>query len=241
MIAADTNQDTNQNTNKDHHKQAAQGLIQTGKYFFDRGWSLGTSSNYSVVLSHEPLTLLITGSGKDKGRLTENDLVTINEHAHTLSPPGAKSSAETLLHIAAARAPLQSAGLAYTGTTHAPVGAVLHTHSVWGAVLSDHFFAQGHVPIQGFEMAKGLSGINTHTDLYKIPIFDNTQDIPSLAAQVSSSYNHPTTPVRHGYLIRGHGLYTWGKNLDEARRHVEIFEYLLEVTGRLLSLKNRLS
>jgi methylthioribulose-1-phosphate dehydratase len=228
-------------TSSDHHKEAIQGLIQTGKYFFDRGWSLGTSSNYSVVLTHTPLTLLITGSGKDKGRLTDNDFVTINEHGQTIAPPGAKSSAETFLHIAGARAPLQTAGLAYTGTTQAPVGAILHTHSVWGAVLSDHFFETGYVPIQGFEMAKGLAGISTHTDLYKIPIFDNTQDIPKLASQVASRYSDPNIPVRHGYLIRGHGLYTWGKNLEEARRHVEIFEYLLEVTGRVLSLKGRLS
>ena len=36
----------------------------------------------------------------------------------------------------------------------------------------------------------------------------------------------------HGFLIRRHGLYTWGKDLAEAARHVEILEFLLEAVGR---------
>jgi methylthioribulose-1-phosphate dehydratase len=41
----------------------------------------------------------------------------------------------------------------------------------------------------------------------------------------------------HGFLLRGHGLYTWGANQADARRHVEIFEFLLEVVGRTLLLR----
>jgi methylthioribulose-1-phosphate dehydratase len=36
----------------------------------------------------------------------------------------------------------------------------------------------------------------------------------------------------HGFLIRSHGLYTWGRDLAEANRQLEILEFLLEVTAR---------
>ena len=29
-----------------------------------------------------------------------------------------------------------------------------------------------------------------------------------------------------GYLIRGHGLYTWGRDVAEALRHLEAFDFL---------------
>src|SRR5438132_8981092 len=116
-------------------------LREVGRNFWDRGWSLGTSSNYSVVVDREPLTLLVTASGKDKGRLGRNDFVLVDEHGQPTTGGQPKSSAETLLHIAAASQP--------------DVGAVLHTHSVWTTVLSDLFFAQGGFEIAGYEMLKG--------------------------------------------------------------------------------------
>jgi methylthioribulose-1-phosphate dehydratase len=33
-------------------------------------------------------------------------------------------------------------------------------------------------------------------------------------------------------LLKAHGLYTWGADVAEARRHVEILEFLLEVLTR---------
>jgi methylthioribulose-1-phosphate dehydratase len=39
----------------------------------------------------------------------------------------------------------------------------------------------------------------------------------------------------HGFLISGHGLYTWGQSIAEAERHVEILEFLFEVVGRSAS------
>jgi methylthioribulose-1-phosphate dehydratase len=81
-------------------------------------------------------------------------------------------------------------------------------------------------------MLKGLAGVTTHEHRYKLAIFDNTQDIPALSKQVQAALHNPREPLRHGFLIRRHGLYTWGRDLDEARRHVEILEFLLEVVAR---------
>ncbi len=195
-------------------------LREVGALFWQRGWSVGTSSNYSVVLSREPLDLLVTASGKDKGRLTRGDFVRLGPGGKPQVEGQPKSSAETLLHVVAAAQP--------------EVGAILHTHSVWSTLLSDLFFPQGGFEISGYEMLKGLEGIATHEHASWIEIFENTQDIPALAEQVRERINDAADPLQHGYLIRKHGLYTWGRNLDEARRHVEIFEFLFECVARRL-------
>jgi methylthioribulose-1-phosphate dehydratase len=200
-------------------------LIQTGASLHQRGWSLGTSSNYSVVLDRDPLRLLITASGRDKGRLTPEDFLVIDETGAAVDRggrPDNRPSAETLLHVAAARRP--------------GVGAVLHTHSVWSTVLSDLHHHAGGLDIEGYEMLKGLAGIVTHEATARVEIFENTQDIAALARQVEARLGDAERPLQHGYLIRRHGLYTWGKDLDEARRHVEIFEFLFEVLGRKAAL-----
>ncbi len=195
--------------------------------FYQRGWSLGTSSNYSVVLSRRPLELLVTASGKDKGRLEPDDFVRVGQHGQPLVANQPKSSAETLLHVAIARS--------------TDAGAILHTHSVWATVLSDLHFANGHVRIEGYEMLKGLSGITTHQHDVRLEIFDNTQDIPHLADQLSRRLTDTENPLRYGFLIRRHGLYTWGRDVDEARRHVEVFEFLLECLGRRLAMSSLVS
>ena len=201
-------------------------LSAVGQMFWQRGWSVGTSSNYSVVLHREPLELLVTASGKDKGRLNRVDFVRVNEAGRPTCDGQPKSSAETLLHVVAAQQP--------------GVGAVLHTHSVWSTVLSDYFFPEGGFELAGYEMLKGLEGIATHETAAWVEIFDNTQDIPSLAMQVRQRMNDAANPLQYGYLIRRHGLYTWGRDLDEARRHVEIFEFLFECVVRKMTLTGEL-
>jgi len=127
---------------------ATQGLIETGAFFHANRWSYGTSSNYSVVLSHEPLRILITASGRDKSKLGLNDFVIVDETGRAIDPTFAKPSAETLLHVVAAR--------------EAGAGAILHTHSIWGTLLSDLYASEKGFAIEGLEMLKGLHGITTH-------------------------------------------------------------------------------
>jgi methylthioribulose-1-phosphate dehydratase len=195
-------------------------ICAVGAEFHRRGWSLATSSNYSVVLRREPFRLLITGSGLDKSRLGPADLLVLDGDGRPVAPTDRRPSAETALHLALAR--------------QSGVGAVLHTHSVWGTVLSEVYAAAGGFALDGFEMLKGLAGVRTHEHHQWVAILPNTQDIPALADDVRRQLGDPERPLRHGFLIRRHGLYTWGGDLDEARRHVEVFEFLFEVAGRLL-------
>ena len=196
-------------------------LREVGSHFHVRGWSLGTSSNYSVVIRREPLELLITASGKDKSCLSRDDFVRVDGDGLPIAIERPKASAETLLHIAIAEQP--------------DVGAVMHTHSIWGTLLSDFYFYDSGFRIEGYEMLKGLAGITTHEHAEWVPIFDNTQDIPALAEQVRQCFKDSESPIQHGFLIRRHGLYTWGHDLDEAKRHIEIFEFLFECVARRLT------
>jgi methylthioribulose-1-phosphate dehydratase len=197
-------------------------LRRVGNIFWQRGWSLGTSSNYSVVVNRNPLQLLVTASGKDKGRLGRDDFVLVDAHGIPTRPDQPKSSAETLLHCVAAQ--------------REDVGAILHTHSVWSTVLSERFAPLGGILLEGFEMLKGLNGVTTHEHRQWLPIFENTQDIPSLAEKVRAAMTQSEQPVSHGYLIRSHGIYTWGRDLDEASRQIEILEFLLECVGRQIAM-----
>jgi methylthioribulose-1-phosphate dehydratase len=193
----------------------AVGLGRVGRGFYERGWVLGTSGNFSAVVNRDPLRLAITSSGIDKGVLGPENILLIDEAGKVLDGNG-RPSAETLLHLAIAQ--LRGAG------------AVLHTHSVWSNILSNAFASDRGVKIEGYEMLKGLEGVSSHEHSEWLPIIENSQDMTSLAASVSETLsNHSQS---HGFLLRRHGLYTWGRDLEEAKRHVEIFEFLLEVTGR---------
>lgn len=189
-------------------------LVRIGRRFDARGWVLGTSGNFSVVTSRDPLRLAITRSGVHKGELTPDDVLEFGD-GRVLSSHGT-ASAETLLHVEI--------------VTARGAGAVLHTHSVWSTVLSDAFAAEGAIDIAGYEMLKGLSGVKTHEHRERLPILDNDQDLPRLAARAAETLS--SHPACHGFLLRRHGLYTWGSTLADAARHVEILEFLLESVGR---------
>jgi methylthioribulose-1-phosphate dehydratase len=201
-------------------------LRDCGHDFWRRGWSLGTSSNYSIVVNRQPLTLLVTASGMDKGHLGPDDFVLVDAKGAPTTGGQPKSSAETLLHCAAAE--------------HRQAGCILHTHSVWGTLLSDHYRSQAGILIEGFEMLKGLAGITTHEHAFWLPIHENTQDIPELASRVISDWMAPSAPQPSvGFLIRRHGLYAWGADFAAARRHIEVLEFLLECLGRRSILGTR--
>ena len=194
----------------------AERLAEVGRAFYARGWVLGTSGNFSAIVSRQPLRLAITSSSIDKGQLCGDHILEIDDKATVLEGSG-RPSAETLLHLAVVR--LRAAG------------AVLHTHSVWSNILSDFYAADGGLAIEGYEMLKGLEGISSHEHREWLPIIENSQDMVSLAVSVETALTgHPKI---HAFLLRRHGLYTWGKDIDEAKRHIEILEFLLEVRGRI--------
>jgi methylthioribulose-1-phosphate dehydratase len=200
-------------------------LIEIGRRFYSRGWVLGTSGNFSAVLSREPLRLAITASSVHKGRLTAADILACDESgaepAREAARPPRGPSAETLLHFEVAR--------------RKGAGAILHTHSVWTTILSDLYSPENGFTIAGYEMLKGLSGVSTHEHREWIPIVDNDQHMPRLARRVGALLDEQRD--LHAFLLRCHGLYTWGATLADAERHVEILEFLCETVGRTTQMR----
>jgi methylthioribulose-1-phosphate dehydratase len=167
--------------------------------------------------------LIITASSVSKGDIRPDDVLKVGANGVRVGKPGKsgpRPSAETALHVAV----VQSQG----------AGAVLHTHSVWSTMLSELYGPERGLRLSGFEMLKGLEGVRTHEHTEWVPILENDQDMPALARGVKTVMKQ--SPAIHAFLLRGHGLYTWGVDLAQARRHVEILEFLLETTVRMRTL-----
>lgn len=191
-------------------------LAEISHTLYARGWVLGTSGNFSAVVSRDPLRLAISPSGVDKGLLSPDQILLIDEHASVVSEHSAKPSDESPLHV---RVVLERGA-----------GAVLHTHSVWSTTVPDLYSFDRGVLIEGYEMLKGLAGVQTHEHGEWLPIIENSQNMPALADTISQVLRENVES--HGFILRRHGLYTWGKDLAQAKRHCEILEFLLEALGR---------
>ena len=183
-----------------------------------RGWCDGTGGNFSCLISREPLQLLMAPSGVHKGNVSADELIVVDGNAKVIDGSG-KASAETLLHLTIVR----SCG----------AGAVLHSHSQAGTLLSQWALPRGGLKLQDMEMLKGLAGVSTHQSSVSVPVLANDQDLQRL----SEAAQPHLAAAPHGLLIAGHGLYAWGEDLFSATRHLEILEFLLEQRWRQLLLQ----
>ncbi|WP_373531928.1 methylthioribulose 1-phosphate dehydratase [Vampirovibrio sp.] len=192
-------------------------------FLHSRGWTPATSSNFSCRLPDEGSPgFSISVSGLDKGAFSAENFMDVDFAGQVIHPEQAhlRPSAETLLHA-----------LVYQKDTSAQV--VLHTHSVNGTVLSKLYEAQKGIGLKDFEVLKGLEGTATHQTEIWLPIFSNAQDMSALSAEIEAGWgNHP--PL-YGFLLAGHGLYTWGATHAQAKRHVEVFEFLFDCILKLRS------
>lgn len=189
-------------------KQRAAELIGVGHFCFSRGWLPATSGNLSARL--DASRIAITVSGRHKGELDASGIMAMDLDGSILTE-GCRPSAETELHLMLYR-------------RDQSIGAVLHTHSVNATVLSR--LAGATLTLSDYEVLKALPGIETHETRLALPVFPNDQDIARLAVEVERALKR--SPELPGYLIAGHGLYTWGSNVADARRRIDAFEFLLE-------------
>lgn len=199
----------------DQSKILAAELLEAIRFFNQKGWSPATSTNYSVR-SPNPSEYIISRSGVDKSKFSLEDLILINPQGEVLAPfnkPGIKSSAETEIHT-------------HIYEKYPEVKCVLHTHSVLGTVLSQKFVSEKQIRFEGFEIQKGLDGNMTHELESILPIVPNSQVMSDILKNMDKHFTEK--PSIHGFLIAGHGLYTWGKDIATAKRHIETYEFLFE-------------
>lgn len=186
-----------------HSDALIQQMIGIGRKADQRRWVPASGGNFSARLAHHQV--LVTRSGVHKGELTESDFLIVDMNGKAIDPDK-KPSAETLLHCERYRAMPN-------------IGAVLHTHSVASTLMPAD---AGALTLQNYELLKIFEGIDTHESSISIPVFANDQDMPRLAAKIADS-----NPA-HAYIIAGHGIYVWGKDLSECYNRVEALEFLLD-------------
>ena len=191
-------------------------IINAGKFVDSRGWVPATSGNISCRFAEDRFA--ITASGKDKGNLTSSDILLANIN----EPPPLGSSAETLLHL-------------HLYKRDPNIGAVIHTHSRASVLMSRLAARAGEIVFFGWELQKAFAGITDHLSYVRVPVFHNSQDMLMLATKITACMD--TYPERHsvlgdiyapGYLLAGHGVYVWGKDMNEALRHLVAMETLLD-------------
>ena len=190
-------------------RACAREIVAVGAELAARGWTPATSSNFSMRLDDAHAAITISGRGK--GALTDADIMVVDCDGHAVGTD-AEPSAETALHTQIYR---RIAG----------ANAVLHTHSRTQTVASRLYAEGGAIRLQGWELQKAVTGYTTHDSTLEIPVFPNTQHMPELVARVNAWVD--TGKPLHAYLIDGHGIYTWGRDMAEAKRQLEALEFLL--------------
>lgn len=193
-------------------QKQTQALLDSIHFFERQGFCPATSTNHSIRLSR-PDQFLITRSGVDKSLFTVEDLLVINGDGQIIDhAPGLRPSAETELHTMIYR-------------RFPDTKCVMHTHSLLGTWLSQKFYAQKALRLGPWEILKGLEGNTTHEGVEILPIVKNSQHMPDIIREMEEHW--PNRP--RGFLIAGHGLYTWGTDVAQAKRHIETFEFLFKL------------
>lgn len=185
-------------------------LADAARLFYERGWMMGTAGNLSLRL--EDGTFWITASGKQKGRLQAEDFLRMAPGGEVLERGREEDrpSAETSLHDAIYR-------------LFPEARACFHVHSIPGNGAA-RLTAGDELRLPPLEMIKGF-GIWEEEPEIDLPVFRNHLHVPRIAEEMTARFeaDPPRVP---GFLIRDHGLTTWGRDADTALNHVELFEYI---------------
>jgi methylthioribulose-1-phosphate dehydratase len=193
----------------DRLRACGEEIARTGRELAACGWTPATSGNFSMRIDED--TIAVTVSGRDKGALSTDDVMAVGLDGQPVSTDG-RPSAETSLHLQVYR-------------RRPDTGAILHTHSRNQTVASRLFAKDGRIELQGWELQKALTGYTSHETRLDVPVFPNSQDMADIEQNVAAWLDE-SRPL-YAYLIEGHGLYTWGRDMPQARRHLEALEFLL--------------
>ena len=188
-------------------EECSQDLMNAGHILYAQGMVPATSGNFSARIT--PDRYAITVSGTHKGHLTTAAIMQIDAEGRSLD--GRRPSAETGLHLQLYR-------------RFPDAHVVLHHHSLYATLISQG--ATDKLEFEDYELLKAFPDIDTHAARLEVPVFANDQDILRLAKKVEEYMR--VNPHVHGYLISGHGLYTWGDSMETALKYVEAFEFLFK-------------
>lgn len=201
------------------HAGIIEDLIAAGKLFYSRNCLLGRGGEFSAVVSRQPFALIMTATGSRKERLNQQDFLLLNRLGQT-TDAGTQTPSEASIHLVI--------------IAERDAGAVLHTTSVWSVLLSDLYAECGGLTMEGFGNLRGEPDTDNQKRREWLPILWNSEESLTLSEMTVEVLR--AQPAVHGILFRKHGLYTWGKNVEEAVQNAETFELLFEVHGRQLHI-----
>jgi methylthioribulose-1-phosphate dehydratase len=183
-------------------------LTQTVLLYHAKGWSPATSTNYSF---RENDCIWVSRSGVDKSAFQTSDFIEVDLNGiPTAQFAHVKPSAETLIHCA-------------IYVLFPDTKVILHSHSKSPIILAEK---QGNdLMFTGYEVQKGFEGVDDHKDIVRIPVFENTQDMQAFREELIATADQLK---HHSFVMRKHGVYAWGRNLLEAKRHLESLDYLCD-------------
>lgn len=194
-----------------HSEQLKTELAEIIRNYNNKGWSPATSTNYSFRVEDELDHIYVSRSGVDKSKFLATDFIQIDRKGKpTLLNPFVKPSAETIIHC-----------VIYDLFPDTRV--ILHSHSIYPVMLSKKI--GDRVVFEGYEIQKGFEGQTTHDAQVAIPILENSQEMDFFQKELEGRFNELGN---HVFMIKQHGTYAWGKNLFEAKRHLETLEYLCQ-------------
>jgi len=191
--------------------QARRELCRYAASFYHRGWMPGTSGNLSIKVADRPITLAITPSSVDKGGLTPRDIFLVTAAGATRhGRASTRPSAETAIHLALYEA-------------FPTCGAVFHVHTVHSTLVATRHVRRGVVTAKGLEMLKGFQTLAPRATP-EIPIFPNIDNLDDFARRVRRQARQLANIP--GFLIAHHGMTAWGRDAQEAEKHLELLEFL---------------
>lgn len=185
--------------------------------FYQQGWVSGTGGGISIRSGE---TIYMAPSGVQKERIRPSDIFVLDSEGQIRKAPE-----DPTLKVSACH-PIFLGIYRLRGA-----GAILHSHSM-SAMLATLLYPT-HFTISRQEMLKGIQGIGAF-DQHDVPIIPNTPHEAELTNSLMEAIK--AYPKAQAVLVRGHGVYVWGKDWIQAKTQAECYDYLFEAAVRIKQL-----
>jgi methylthioribulose-1-phosphate dehydratase len=193
-------------------------LVHYSKLYYNRGWLNATAGNLSI-LNRNIGELWITASGRDKSSLTTNDFVLFesNEPNKNEYPDYRKPSAEISIHLSI-----------YSLIPEA--NCVLHVHTPHSCVIDIGLTSKNSnkmILLPNSELIKAFGDFRESPNLSFL-IVHNFGEVQMIADEFYRTFERSKPEVPF-FIIENHGITVWGKDVDEANKHLEAAEFILQI------------
>jgi methylthioribulose-1-phosphate dehydratase len=186
-------------------------LCELLRQFYSLGWCTGTGGGLSVKTQQG---YLMAPSGVAKERVRPDDIFELDPRFEVVGTPRPGLSLSEC-------APLFRAIYEKRGA-----GAVIHTHSIAVVLATRRDPSATTLSWERLEMIKGIAGAR-YPERHAVPLIENAPQ----EAQLTEALHRALDPLpgnAHAVFVRDHGAYVWGRDVWEAKRHAEVYDWLCQ-------------